>query len=32
MNEKESFSAESNIKNVIHAGHLAACRWLSVLS
>ena len=32
MNEKESFNAESNIKNVIHTGHLAAWRWLSVLS
>lgn len=32
MNEKESFNAESNIKNVIHTGHLSAWRWLSVLS
>ena len=24
MNEKESFNAESNIKNVIHTGHLSA--------
>ena len=30
--EKESFNAESNIKNVIHTGHLSAWRWLSVLS
>ena len=29
---KESFNAESNIKNVIHTGHLSAWRWLSVLS
>ena len=32
MNEKESFNAESNIKNVIHTGHLSAWRWISVLS
>ena len=32
MNDNDSFNAESNIKNVIHTGHLSAWRWLSVLS